>query len=446
MSDVSKTARRTRPLERRSRRRSFAILVMILSCGLLSLPAPALAEIEVRLNRVDSYIPRFPIKRTMNRAYRPQLDALQTEMHKRMVAGENLSCSAQIFEEAHWLINFTDRQQDVERRIADLRESLKTKDQVFATGQDPKDGSFGACFEEWLWRFNSSVDPLKELARQGKRPEVPLAIWAPVDTPDEIQALIRDLIVSEAKGRHNKRKELNAAITALGQLLWLDYTAVVFPEHLDRKALGDALKQVVDEEWQDPQTGYWGAWYREDGVIKKTNDLSITFHIVSYRDGAVQHMGEIARTTLGLRHVKYPYGWDTGGTQNNHHAYDVVRIINMAWHSMDATARSHAAAAIFLMGARSLAMSIDHDGVFDPRPFTTVAEAYYFGISFFEEIGLFGNKVPINLGVTVTNTEPLLAQIDRNLATLHPADPWVAAARRKLEGLKQAHEVAQRAL
>ena len=34
-------------------------------------------------------------------------------MQDRMAAGENLRCSAQIFDEAHWLVNFTDRKADV---------------------------------------------------------------------------------------------------------------------------------------------------------------------------------------------------------------------------------------------------------------------------------------------------------------------------------------------
>ena len=311
------------------------------------------AQVEMRLDRVDNYIPRFAVKKEMNRTYRPELSRLQAKMQDRMAAGENLSCSAQIFDEAHWLVNFTDRKADVEQRIADLRESLKEKDQTFATRQDPRDGSFGPCHQSWIWRFDSSVDPLKELAKQGKRPPVPLKIWEPVDTPEKITALMRGLLISDTAGGHNKRKELNMAITGLGQLLWLDYTEAVFPEHLDRDALAGALTRFVDEEWQVPETGYWGAWYRDGETVYKTNDLSMTFHIVSYRNGDVRHHDRIARTTFGIRNVEYPYGWDTGGTQNNHHAYDVARIINLVWDQLDTTSRARANAALYLMAARS---------------------------------------------------------------------------------------------
>jgi len=415
----------------------FVRLSLAFSLTLMLAVQPGLvsAQIELRLNRVKSYFPHFPVKRKMNHRYRSKLNEMMGEMHRRMEAGENLVCASHIFEEIHWLINYTDRADDIERRMKDLRQSLDDGNAAPAPVQDPKDGSFGACFESWIWRFFRSVDPLKELAREGKRPDVPLKIWEPVDTPEEIEALMRDLLISDLAGGHNKRKELNLAVTALGQLLWLDYTAAVFPEHLDRESLAQALTKFVDEEWQDPDTGYWGAWYRDGDDIHKTNDLSMAFHIISYRDGKVEHLRELANTTFAIRNVKYPFGWDTGGTGNNHHSYDIARIINLTWEELDDTAKAYANATLFLMKARSLAISINDDGAFDPRPFTTVAEAYYFGVSFFDEIGLFGNETARESRIVFTNTEPLLEQIKQNLAALDASDPWVAATKRKLDGL-----------
>ncbi|MEM6934760.1 MAG: hypothetical protein AAF526_14425, partial [Pseudomonadota bacterium] len=311
-------------------------------------------------------------------------------------------------------------------------------DQGFASRQDPDDGSFAPCAENWLWRFFRSVDPLKELAQKGQSPEVPLKIWEPVDTPAELEAFMMDLLVSDVSSGHNKRKELNLAITAIGQLLWLDYTARVFPDHLDREELAEALRRFVDEEWQDPDSGYWGAWFLDDGVVKRTNDLSITFHILSYRGGDVSLKSKIGQTTMAIQRVRYPYGWSTGGTQNNHHAYDIARIINLTWDDMDEPSRQYGSATIFLMSARSLAKSIDSTGAFDPKPYTTVGEAYYFGISFFEEIGLFGNPIARQSLTRVSDTGVLYRQISGNLDKLDQSDPWVAAARRKLNGIKPA--------
>ena len=226
-----------------------AVLAIAVALGAPITASPAAAQIELRLNFVESYTPRFPVKRKMNRLYRGKLNRLQAEMLKRMEAGESLMCSAQIFREAHWMVNYTDRVNDIERRIADLKESLgNNRDQGFAAKQDPKDGSFGPCFESWLWRLDASVDPLKELALRGERPKYPLKVWEPVDTPEEIEKLFKDLVISDISSGHNERRELNLAITALGQLPWLDYTAAVFPEHLDREKLAEALTRFVDEE------------------------------------------------------------------------------------------------------------------------------------------------------------------------------------------------------
>ncbi|MEM9061414.1 MAG: hypothetical protein AAGD13_13205 [Pseudomonadota bacterium] len=419
-----------------SKKRPCAWLAVSLFVLVAAWAPVAEAQLEIRLNRVESYIPKFPAKKRMNRTYRPALNQLQHQLHERMAGGENLVCSAQIFKEAHWLVNYTSEPERIERRIEDLRESLEVADQSFAARQDPKDGSFGPCYETWIWRFFSSVDPLKEIAKRGETPEVPLKIWEPVDSAEEIRGLMQDLLVSDVKSGLNRRKELNLAVTALGQLLWLDYTASVFPAELDRDALAQALSDFVDNEWQDPETGYWGAWFKTSDGIKKTNDLSMTFHILSYRGGDVPNLGGIAATTGAIRRVKYPYGWNTGGTQNNHHAYDVARIINLTWDELAPSSRSYARATLFLLGTRALALSINDRGEFDPGPYGTVGEAYYFGISFFAELGVFGNKTGRDTVARIDNADELLAQIEANLSKLDSSDSWVVAAKRKLETIK----------
>ena len=401
--------------------------------GSLVLPAAPADALALRRNVIDSYIPDFPVKRQMNRVYRGELNEIHASILTRQEAGEKLMGSAQIFQEVHWLVNYTDRVDDIERLMQTLRDSLQMSDQAFAGKQDPRDGSFGPCFESWIWRFHASVDPLKALALRGETPTYPLKIWDPVDTPDKIVTLFEDLLISESDGRHNKRKELNLAVTALGQLLWLDETAAVFPEHLDRKALGDALAGFIDERWQDRKTGYWGPWYRDGHEIKKTTDLSITFHIVSYRNGAVNYLQQIGQTTFDIRHMRYPFGWRSSGAQNNHHAYDAARILNLTWDHMDQTQQATARALLFLMAARSLHLSIDSNGVFDAEPYSTVGQAYYFGVSFFDEIGLFRPNGRQDF-LTITDTESLRQRIAENLKMLDPADPMVGAAIRKLNG------------
>ena len=158
-----------RPRDGALHRAAAALPLLLLAAAVLQ-PPPAAAQMEVRLNLVQSYIPDFPVKRKMNRTYRGELNRIRAEAHQRMSAGGNLMCSAEIYRETHWLVNYTDRTDDIERRLADLRASLDNPDQEFAGRQDPRDGSFGPCFESWIWRFQASVDPLKELALRGEKP------------------------------------------------------------------------------------------------------------------------------------------------------------------------------------------------------------------------------------------------------------------------------------
>ena len=116
--------------------------------------------------------------------------------------------------------------------------------------------------------------------------------------------------------------------------------------------------------------------------------------------------------------MPYLYGWDGGGLQNNHHAYDVVRIVNQTAQT-DRTQQSVAKALLMLLTARSLAMSIDGGGAFDVAQLA--GEAYYFGLSFFVESGLLGRTASSE--VKVTNKEGLIAGIGRNLDALDASDP-----------------------
>ena len=84
------------------------------------------------------------------------------------------------------------------------------------------------------------------------------------------------------------------------------------------------------------------------------------------------------------------------------------------------------------MMARSLVFSIDTKGVFNSTPYNTVGEAYYFGVSFFHELGLFGNNISRTQVIVVTNTEGLRDRIETNLGKLDKSDPMVGAALRKL--------------
>ncbi|UUX48559.1 hypothetical protein NUH88_14190 [Nisaea acidiphila] len=340
---------------------------------------------------VDENIPKFRAKKEMIAEYGARYDVLHNRLIERNRAGEDLPCSTQILNEVGWWIKYSTERETVERRLDDLERSLAPdyRDQSAARKQSAEDGSWGGCYEPWFFRAWNSVDPLREVLLSGERPEYPLHFLKEVETPELIAARLRGLIVSRpAKDGRNNRKELNLTVTGLGQLLWLPLFEDVVSEIVPRAALGAALIEVMDEEWQDPETGYWGAWYEaDDGRIVKTEDLSITFHIVSYRSGDVPRREKLIETLFLTRERPYPYGWQDRGTQNTHHTYDVVRIIELVWPDLDAYQRARARAEIVIILSRALRIALQQDGSFDPAPYNSVAEAYYFGVSLLDAAG-----------------------------------------------------------
>ena len=84
------------------------------------------------------------------------------------------------------------------------------------------------------------------------------------------------------------------------------------------------------------------------------------------------------------------------------------------------------------MLARAQRLSLNFNGEFDARPYNSVAEAYYFGVSFFDEIGYFRSSKRFWTMVDF-DSEPTRQLILTNIRNLDSDDPMLSAALRKLE-------------
>lgn len=396
----------------------------------------AAPELPPGVRLIDGYIPRFQQKGRMDARYGHQVEALRKEILRRGEAGEYLPCSSQILEEADWLVGSSADVARIERRLNDLRHSLKLPParQASAGEQSPSDGSWGECYEAWFLRMNASADPLKELVERGEKPRHALRFLDAVDTPQKIVEKFRQLRTSRVlEDGLDHRKELNLTVTGLGQLLFLPKLATLFPPDWPRDAVAAALIEFMDKEWQDPVTGYWGAWYRVGEKLVKTEDLSITFHIASYRDGKISHLSELVQTTGRIRQRAYPYGWQDRGTQNCHHAYDVVRLVRFAWPHMTELQHAYARSQLMIILARTTRLSINYVGEVDTRPYSQVAEAYYFCASLLDDLGYFRRSRNFWSAWDFEHAEELRLKLLGQLERLHKGEPMVDAARRKLE-------------
>ena len=413
-------------------RRWPACAVLILATA----SAPHAADLPPGVRLIDGYIPRFEQKRRMDERYGHQVEELRKEILRRGGAGEYLPCSSQILEEADWLVGSSADVARIERRLNDLRQSLKLPParQASAGGQSPADGSWGECYEAWFLRMNASADPLKELVERGEKPRHALRFLDEIDSPQKITGKVRRLRTSRVlEDGMDHRKELNLTVTGLGQLLFLPKLATLFPPEWPRAAVAAALIKFMDEEWQDPATGYWGAWYQVGEQLVKTEDLSITFHIASYRDGRISHLPELVRTTGRIRERAYPYGWQDRGTQNCHHAYDVVRLLRFGWPHMTEVQKAFARSQLMIILARTTRLAINYVGEVDTRPYSAAGEAYYFCASLLDDIGYFRRSRNFWSKLEFDPAEELRLKLLGQLERLPKGDPMVDAARRKLE-------------
>jgi hypothetical protein len=379
-----------------------------------------------------------PARREMMDTYRDRLQGLQERVKARQRQGADAPCSTQILLEARWLLNYTNQAERLARTIDSLERSLAVDDQSFANERD-EEGAAGRCFTEWFFKLGASLDQLTIALAEGRpRFDHKLTYLDRVRSPERLVAYLKSLLVSEQSiDGVDRRKELNLSVTALAQFLLIPRYEARRRELVEQgwlaPGLPEALTTFLDETWQDAGTGYWGAWYKIDGNLARTRDLSITFHIVSYRDCKVPRLKQIVDTTFDIREQPFPFGWDDRGRQNSHHDYDVVRLMRCGWEVMDADQRARARAEIGIMMARQVRLAIARDGSIRDEGYETVPEAYYFGVSFLDEIGYFRKSRRFWTTRDVPGGEELRARVEQRLLAISSSDPYARAALLKLK-------------
>ena len=335
------------------------------------------------------YDPEYMSHRT---AMEARIGALQSELMALEGGGPSLPCSRQILIEARWALTNTAAWDKVEKIIERLADSLKLADQSFAYAQLDT-GTWGACYEQWFHRIDATVDAMNTHMGLGIAPERPIKLRRVFGTPAELMDFLDELQTSRiADTGIDNRDALGVALSALSQAIFKQELRAFVLAHSTELPIGDSysteFRQFL-ERTQDPQTGYWGAWYEAEGKRHVSADLSLTFHTVNYRRGDVGRWPQIIDTTLAIRDLPYPYGWMHRGAFNNHNNYDVAVIFRYGWPHMSEAQRARARAELDAMLAFALGPSMEAEGGFrdDPSFYSTPADAYYYGIAFLDVIG-----------------------------------------------------------
>lgn len=411
-----------------SRATSIAVVALLVSS---CLPANGAPPRDYGYDPRPDFIAFNPHYRELKQTYQQELDALQKEMIRQQRAGRKTPCTRQVFLEAKWRLYNTADFTTTARRMDDLRKMLAAPKDPHDGGQVPEDGSFGCCSEVWFHKLDATTDKLIAMGQRWREPEHPVKLLERINTPEKLTAYLDSVLIADVrKTGLDTRYELNSASSALTRyILWegtLKEIPTKFPLH---PGLKKALIDYEDDKWQDPDTGFWGTWYRTaDGSVIKTADLSHTFHLVHFRDGRVKRWPQIVATTLAMRDREYPYGWLEDGQMTNHHNYDAALLLHRGWpHATDAQ-KEQIRAAMRETLDWCLTKSLQPDGSFDVQE-DTLGASFYFGVAFLNEVGFFSKANRFWTDEEFPQTEEVRGRILKRIRELKLDDPesqWAA--------------------
>jgi hypothetical protein len=312
-----------------------------------------------------------------------QLFALEKE-------GKPYRSAHHILYETEWLCDATHDYNRIGERIKSLADVLS--DTMYASAIDEQseiDGSWGKGYTEWFFKLDASYDRITALAHQGQLPKYPLRFLDRINSPELLTNHLNRLLISDLNTeRIDHRREFNETVSDLMRLILRDLPKNYPYDPRLKAALLDWLLNTA----RNSETGYWGAWYRQlkNGGIKKTDDLSITFHIVSYLRGNVPDWQKIIATTLAMKDKKYPLGWLERSGYLNHNNMDVVQLFRMGWSQATPDQKEAMRVEIRKMLNWCLTESLQPDGSFKLQDSDDSQEtSVCFGASFLARLGYF---------------------------------------------------------
>jgi hypothetical protein len=398
---------------------------------------PAVAESQQivlrEFERRDSSYPR------LREANAQKLALLTQRLISLQERGEDMACSEQILIESRWVLEGTMDWRRLETTMGRLEASMQTRDQASAREQAQEDGSWGACYSEWFLKLDATVTALNDLADRGEYPSYPLVFLNKIRDSESLLSYLEELLISDvAETGIDQRDELGAVTGALSQLLFKDQLRELIAAPTTGFSADDgyveAYRQFLDSS-QDPATGYWGAWYRVERQLRKSADLSLTFHAISYSEGKVRLWPQIINTTLAIKSLEYPFGWMKNGTYNHHNNYDVLKIFRYGWPYMTDQQKRQASAELGAMLAWCLQRPMNPKAPFaiDATFYSSPADYYYYGVSFFDEIGYWDPAKRFWTDQTYPDALSLCRSIKAQLLESNLDTPPARAALQKLE-------------
>jgi len=368
----------------------------------------------------------FPNTTALYRAVQAELGPVEARLHEDEGRGRDTSCLRQALRELRWRLEYT----------ADLALVRASRDRVLVLASMPElpsatapdaAGCYGVCTEVWFLKLDASIDHLLApgFEAYGKPPN----FLNRINHPDRLFRYLNGLLVSHlAEEGVDHRKELNLSTANLVRLiLWRR------PVNYDwNPRLEGVIRRFIDE-WQDPETGFFGASYLIGEQRYRTTDLSLTFHMARYLEGRIGYWPQLIDTLLEIRDDFYPNGWLDEAGMSNHNNYDVVTLFQLGWREMRADQRRRAKGEIDRLLDWCITTAIAPDGrVLMRAKSESLPESYYFAVAFLDVIGYFDPAKRFWTDLSFPDAAVLRNRLERQIGLLNQIDPMARMALARL--------------
>ena len=389
-----------------------------------------LAALAAPAARAEAYDPQtvlakaFPQMRALRQATKPEIAALEARLDADERAGADRSCLRQAVIELRWRLGATSDVAAAERARDRLRGLAAAATTPAGDIQDA-DGSYGPCVEAWFWKLDASTD--RFLADD----PVPVAqhFLDRVNDPARLDAYLQGLLRSDP-GRDgiDNRKELNIASADLVRLI-LRRRPTTYPWRAD---LAPVVRRFIAAA-QDSATGFFGERYRDGDREIRVKDLSVTFHMARYLDGAIDHWPELIDHLIAMKAGQYPYGWLDADGMTSHNNYDVATLFRLGWPRIRPDQRPAVAAEIAGLVDWCLGTALGPDGTIRTRADgESWPDALYFTAAFLDEAGLFDPAKRYWTDRSFPEAERIRTGLAEQAGKLPPDEPMARAALERL--------------
>ena len=367
-----------------------ALLSLAIPLGATEVPAADLDTHAKKIREFGTYLSRTAPDGWQRYARQlARIPALGARVNARETAGQGTLCSHQILSEVSWLAGSVMDAARLGKRLDDLENVLAhPEEEGKAAQQDASDGGWGSCHDDWFFKVNATFDHLTNPSNAAETPRYPLRLFDRVNSPDKLQRYFANVAVSDlALTGVDHRRELNESLSNLTRLIVRGIPAY----YAWHPKLKEALVERIIPSLRNAPTGWWGESYVRNGQAEFVDDLSVTFHVISYLRGDVPNLPAVMDHLLAVKDLDYPIGWLEEGRRSNHNQMDVVTLFRLIWPSANGAQKQAAAAEIRRMLDWCLRESLQPDGSFQPDAGSheSMEESTSWGVSFLARIGFF---------------------------------------------------------